>query len=132
VEIMRSLERTRVDRRRFRRARNGTTAVVLAHEGRTGVFAIHCISAGGARVAGRLPLSPGELIAITFELDDRLFALTAHVVRVEMRGKHEEVALEFRDVPVATRDLIDDIVSFKLEQEIERDLVVHAVSAELD
>lgn len=129
---MRSMERTRGERRRFRRARNGTTAVVLAREGRNGVFAIHCISAGGARVAGRLHLSPGELIAITFELEDHLFALMADVVRVEIGGKHEEVALEFRDVPVATRELIDEIVSLKLEQEIERDLAVHGVSAELD
>lgn len=74
------------------------------------------LSAGGARLVGDLALTRGDSIEVLLEIGGSAIVLQAEVLRVG-NDELDDVGIEFRQVPDATQDRIQEFVLATLERQ---------------
>jgi PilZ domain len=103
------------DRRARPRAGLPGVAVILrAGSADPVAFAIRDLSANGARLVGRVQLVDGERIRVLLKLEGVELLVEAEVVRTE--PQNAQVAIAFRDLSSAAREMIEQTIDAMVER----------------
>jgi len=105
------------DRRRFLRARVGSSAFVVVGRRYGGVYVVRDLSAGGANLAGANNLAIGQVVQILLRVGKRLSqAIEAEVLRLQRLPSGEQnFAVAFRNLAPDMEDSLQNLVGLALE-----------------
>lgn len=100
------------ERREHARGDFTASATILARHNAGVAFSTESISVGGVRLLGPLTLEAGEHVQLLFELEGTPVDLEGVVVRSERHDViNDLVAISFKNLPDAARELIQQLVS---------------------
>lgn len=105
------------DRRRFLRARVGSSAFVVVGRRYGGVYVVRDLSAGGANLAGANNLAIGQVVQILLRVGKRLSqAIEAEVLRLQRLPSGEQsFAVAFRNLAPDMEDSLQNLVGLAFE-----------------
>jgi c-di-GMP-binding flagellar brake protein YcgR len=106
------------DRRRFLRARVGSSAFVVVGRRYGGVYVVRDLSAGGANLAGANNLAIGQVVQILLRVGKRLSqAIEAEVLRLQRLPSGEQsFAVAFRNLAPDMEGSLQNLVVLALER----------------
>jgi len=106
------------DRRRFLRARVGSSAFVVVGRRYGGVYVVRDLSAGGANLAGANNLAIGQVVQILLRVGKRLSqAIEAEVLRLQRLPSGEQSFAEaFRNLAPDMEGSLQNLVVLALER----------------
>jgi CheY-like chemotaxis protein len=91
--------------------------VLVVHDGQHLTFTLRDLSARGASLIGELGVLVGEVVHLHCQIDDRPVELDADVLRCDGSPPHCVVAVEFREMPDATRDYLRQVIADERERQ---------------